>query len=213
MPDRVLMKPSGLNEHEWRLMRQHPIFSAEIIHSLFAESLVAGVRHHHERWDGDGYPDGLAGEEIPAVARAMCVADSYDAMSFRRPYRQGLTDEECLEELERCSGMQFDPAMVAAFRRVLARVAEGRREAADVAGRAAAALTAEECLTLRETRDEIKPEHAAVTEKLRRAQRRGRPHASTSRCTGGTGGGRSSLRTPAPTRAAARTPPTPETKS
>ncbi|HEX4929946.1 MAG TPA: GAF domain-containing protein, partial [Gaiellaceae bacterium] len=56
VPDRVLMKPSGLNEHEWRLMRQHPMFSAEIIHSLFAESLVAGVRHHHERWDGGGYP-------------------------------------------------------------------------------------------------------------------------------------------------------------
>ena len=170
VPDRVLMKPSGLNEHEWRLMRQHPMFSAEIIHSLFAESLVAGVRHHHERWDGGGYPDGLAAEEIPSVARAMCVADSYDAMSFRRPYRQGLTDEECLEELERCSGVQFDPAMVAAFLRVLARVAEGRRDAAAVAGRAAAALTVEECLALREARGEIAPGRAAVAEKLRQTR-------------------------------------------
>ena len=133
--DRVLLKPSGLNGHEWELMRQHPIFSAEIIRPLFDEALVEGVRHHHERWDGDGYPDGLAGEAIPAIARAMCVADSYDAMSFRRPYRQGLTDEECLEELERCSGVQFDPEMVAAFRRVLERIAEGRRFAAGVAGR------------------------------------------------------------------------------
>ena len=127
VPDRVLLKPSGLNGHEWELMRQHPIFSAEIIRPLFDEALVEGVRHHHERWDGDGYPDGLAGEAIPAIARAMCVADSYDAMSFRRPYRQGLTDEECLEELERCSGVQFDPEMVAAFRRVLEHIAEGRR--------------------------------------------------------------------------------------
>ena len=173
VPDRVLLKPSGLNEHEWRLMRQHPIFSAEIIRSLFSEALVAGVRHHHERWDGKGYPDGLAGEEIPPVARAMCVADSYDAMSFRRPYRQGLTDEECLEELERCTGVQFDPAMVASFRRVLARVAESRRHAAGIAGLAAAALTAEECLALREARDEIRPEHAAVTEKLREARELG----------------------------------------
>ncbi len=169
VPDRVLLKPSGLNDHEWQLMRQHPIFSAEIIRSLFAEALVAGVRHHHERWDGDGYPDGLAGEEIPSVARAMCVADSYDAMSFRRPYRQGLTDEECLAELERCCDAQFDPAMVAAFRRVLARVAQSRRYAAAAAARAAAALTAEECLALREGRGKDRPEAATVTDKLRAA--------------------------------------------
>ena len=162
MPDRVLLKPSGLNGHEWELMRQHPIFSAEIIRPLFDEALVEGVRHHHERWDGDGYPDGLAGETIPAIARAMCVADSYDAMSFRRPYRQGLTDEECLEELERCGGVQFDPEMVTAFRRVLERIAEGRRFAAGVAGRAAAALDPEECLAVREYRDERSPEYASI---------------------------------------------------
>ncbi|MBE0528822.1 MAG: GAF domain-containing protein, partial [Thermoleophilia bacterium] len=115
VPDRVLLKPSGLNAHEWELMRQHPLFSADIIHPLFDDALVEGVRHHHERWAGDGYPAGLAGEEIPPIARAMCVADSYDAMSFRRPYRQGYTDEECLDELERCRGIQFDPAIVDAF--------------------------------------------------------------------------------------------------
>ena len=172
---------------------------------------MAGVRHHHERWDGDGYPDGLAGEEIPAVARAMCVADSYDAMSFRRPYRQGLTDEECLEELERCSGVQFDPAMVAAFRRVLARVAEGRRDAAAVAGRAAAALTAEECLTLREARDEIAARIRLGDGEAARRPAPRTPARSTSRCTGGTGGGRSSW--PTPRRAPARTRRTPATRS
>ena len=167
VPDRVLLKPSGLNAHEWELMRQHPIFSAEIIRPLFDDPLVDGVRHHHERWSGEGYPDGLAGEDIPLIARAMCVVDSYDAMSFRRPYRQGLTAEECLRELERCGGDQFDPTMVAAFRRVLDRIAEGRRTAAGIAGRAAAALTADECIVLREYRDEHRPEYATVARKLR----------------------------------------------
>ncbi len=167
VPDRVLLKPSGLNVHEWELMRQHPIFSAEIIRPLFDDALVDGVRHHHERWSGDGYPDGLAGEDIPLIARAMCVADSYDAMSFRRPYRQGLTADECIDELERCAGDQFDPAMVAAFRHVLEGVAEGRRAAAGIAGRAAAALDADECSMLREYRDETRPEYASVTRKLR----------------------------------------------
>jgi diguanylate cyclase (GGDEF)-like protein/excisionase family DNA binding protein len=175
VPDRVLLKPSGLNSHEWTLMRQHPIFSAEIIQPLFDDQLVEGVRHHHERWDGGGYPEGLAGEAIPPIARAMCVADSYDAMSFRRPYHTGLTDRECLEELERCSGVQFDPRMVAALRRVLERLAKGRRVAAGVAGRAAAGLTAQECLLLRELRDPSRPEHAAVVEKLRTARGDGAP--------------------------------------
>jgi diguanylate cyclase (GGDEF)-like protein len=175
VPDRVLLKPSGLNSHEWKLMRQHPIFSAEIIQPLFDDQLAAGVRHHHERWDGDGYPEGLAGEAIPPIARAMCVADSYDAMSFRRPYRQGLTDQECLEELERCSDVQFDPDMVSAFRHVLERLAKGRRLAAEVARRAAADLTAQECHLLRELPDRSRPEYASAVEKLRKARGDGAP--------------------------------------
>ena len=124
--DRVLLKPSGLNSREWELMRQHPIFSADILRPLFADDLVLGVRHHHEHWDGTGYPDGLAGAAIPLMARAMCVADSYDAMSFRRPYRQALRYHEALVELDHCSGTQFDPQIVAAFKRVLARLNEQR---------------------------------------------------------------------------------------
>ena len=85
--DRVLLKAGPLTSEEWELVRQHPGISAEIVRPLFDEELVAGVRHHHERFDGRGYPDGLAGEAIPLVARAMCVVDCYDAMSCQRPYR------------------------------------------------------------------------------------------------------------------------------
>ena len=102
-------------------MKQHPTISAEIIESLLDEEYVAGVRHHHERYDGTGYPDGLAGEEIPFIARLLCLVDSYDAMSSRRVYRPALTYDECVVELRSCSGTQFDPELVDAFVRVLGR--------------------------------------------------------------------------------------------
>ena len=113
--DRVLLKPSRLNQQEWDQMREHPVVSADIIRPLFPPELVLGVRHHHEHYDGTGYPDGLAGEEIPTLARAMAVVDAYDAMSCRRPYKAALTYTECLTELRECSGTQFDPDMVGAF--------------------------------------------------------------------------------------------------
>ncbi len=108
-------------------MHQHPGISAEIVRPLFEAELVAGVRHHHEHYDGRGYPDGLAGEEIPLLARALCVVDCYDAMSCQRPYREALGYEQCLAELERCAGRQFDPEMVTAFRRVLRASSAGGR--------------------------------------------------------------------------------------
>ena len=101
--DRVLLKAGPLTSEEWELMRQHPGISAEIVRPLLDEELVAGVRHHHEHWDGSGYPAGLAGEAIPELARAMCVVDSYDAMSCERPYRSALSYRQCLAELRRCS--------------------------------------------------------------------------------------------------------------
>jgi diguanylate cyclase (GGDEF)-like protein/excisionase family DNA binding protein len=137
--DRVLLKAGPLTSEEWELMRQHPGISAEIVRPLFDEELVAGVRHHHERLDGKGYPDGLAGEAIPLIARAMCVVDCYDAMSCERPYRRALSYRQCLAELRRCAGTQFDPDMVVAFERALKRLS-GRRASVDALAAQAAAL-------------------------------------------------------------------------
>ncbi len=141
--DRVLLKPSRLNQQEWEQMREHPVVSADIIRPLFPQELVLGVRHHHEHYDGTGYPDGLAGEGIPSLARAMAVVDAYDAMSCRRPYKTALTYTECLTELRECSGTQFDPEMVDAFLRVLEDIARRRIAAGEVAAQAASRIRGE----------------------------------------------------------------------
>ena len=165
--DRVLLKPGMLNSEEWDLMRQHPVLSADIIRTLFEEDLVLGVRHHHERWDGAGYPDGLSGEEIPLAARAMCVVDSYDAMSFHRPYRQAFDADGCLEELRRCRGRQFDPAITDAFFEVLGDLETRRRQADEVAAEAAARIDADRHLRLRRRQDEAGDDYAEIAALLR----------------------------------------------
>ncbi len=86
-----------------------------MLESLGVEPIADWVLHHHERWDGNGYPDRLRGEEIPLASRIIFVADAYDAMTSDRVYRRRLTDEEALSELVRCAGTQFDPSTVAAF--------------------------------------------------------------------------------------------------
>lgn len=116
IPERVLLKPGKLTAEEFEVMKQHPVIGAEIIkHLKNAASIIGGIRHHHERWDGMGYPDGLAGEQIPAMARVIQMADSYDAMTSHRPYRRGMTHEEVIFEVERCKGSQFDPKMAEIF--------------------------------------------------------------------------------------------------
>jgi diguanylate cyclase (GGDEF)-like protein len=135
--DDVLFKPGRLSESEMAELRHHPVVSAGIIQPLFGEDLTMAVRHHHERWDGSGYPDGLAGEQIPEIARALCLVDSYDAMSYQRPHHTALTYDECVEELKRCAGHQFDADFVEAFLRVLGRLSE-RRAVARAAAQAAA---------------------------------------------------------------------------
>ena len=152
--DRVLLKPGRLNQQEWDQMREHPVVSADIIRPLFPQDLVDTVRHHHERYDGKGYPDGLAAEAIPMIARAMAVVDAYDAMSCRRPYKPALTYPECLAELNRCRGTQFDPAMVDAFLTVLEDVARRRARAEEIARAAASRIRGESHLQLRSRDDE-----------------------------------------------------------
>jgi HD-GYP domain-containing protein (c-di-GMP phosphodiesterase class II) len=112
----VLHKPGALTDEEWQLVREHPAQSAHIIGAVarFAQ-YVPGARHHHERYDGKGYPDGLAGEAIPLDARILAVADAYDAMTSDRSYRPALSHAEALARLQADVGTQFDPACVAAF--------------------------------------------------------------------------------------------------
>ncbi|MBI3601099.1 MAG: GAF domain-containing protein, partial [Nitrospinae bacterium] len=112
----ILDKPGKLTEEEFKLIKQHPAKGAEILSPIKQiRHVIPIVRHHHERYDGRGYPDGLKGEEIPLMARIMCVADSVDAMGADRPYRKGLSMDVIIGELKKCSGSQFDPKVVDVF--------------------------------------------------------------------------------------------------
>ena len=173
--ERVLLKAGPLTSEEWELIRQHPGISAEIVRPLFDEELVAGVRHHHERFDGGGYPDGLRGAEIPLLARAMCVVDCYDAMSCERPYRRALSYRQCLAELKHCSGTQFDPAMVDAFRRALQRLWRRRARVDALAAQAAGLIDPAEHALLRSRADEARAEYAQMVSALRQLRHRHPP--------------------------------------
>lgn len=131
--DLILRKPGRLSDDEFAVIQRHPVDGSEILRHLSPyRHIVEIVRHHHERWDGRGYPDGLAGEEIPFGSRVIAVADTYDAMTTDRPYRRALTHEEAIAELRRGAGSQFDPAIVAAFERAVARASTAVREKAAV---------------------------------------------------------------------------------
>ena len=113
----VLNKAGKLTDEEYSLMKRHTEIGYEMMSSLGDQipGVIDGIRYHHERYDGKGYPDGLAGEDIPLVARILCLADSYDAMTSNRVYRKRLTSEEVRGELIRCSGSQFDPNLTDRF--------------------------------------------------------------------------------------------------
>ncbi|MBI3814857.1 MAG: HD-GYP domain-containing protein, partial [Nitrospinae bacterium] len=112
----ILDKPGKLTDEEFKLIKQHPAKGAEILSPIKQiRHVIPIVRHHHERYDGKGYPDGLKGEEIPMMARIMCIADSVDAMGADRPYRKGLSMDVIIGELKKCSGSQFDPKVVDVF--------------------------------------------------------------------------------------------------
>jgi len=116
VPDAILYKPGRLTGEERALMARHPEVGAEILAGIeFLADAAKVVRCHHERWDGTGYPDGLAGEEIPLVARVFAVADVIDALTTDRPYRLGLPLDEARAMISQASGAHFDPDVVAAF--------------------------------------------------------------------------------------------------
>ena len=119
VPDSVLNKPGKLTDSEYEIMKQHPIVGADILKDIKIPGLDIGAKYHHERYDGKGYPSGLKGEDIPFIARIICVADAYDAMSSNRVYRKRFSEEKILEELERSRGTQFDPQIAEAFIRLL----------------------------------------------------------------------------------------------
>lgn len=116
VPNEILNKPSRLTEEEFQVMKSHPEMSAEILSGFtIFEKAAVNAKHHHERFDGRGYPDGLKEDKIPLCARIILIADTFDAMTSTRPYRKGLPYAVAYEELLRFSGSQFDPKLVQAF--------------------------------------------------------------------------------------------------
>lgn len=114
VPDEIINKPSRLSDEEFSFIRRHPVIGGDILKSISSfPELGQGARYHHERFDGRGYPDGLKGSEIPELARIICVADAYDAMASTRSYRGVLPQSVIREEIEKCSGSQFDPVIAA----------------------------------------------------------------------------------------------------
>lgn len=119
VPDAILYKPEPLTDEERALMARHPVIGAAILRDIaFLGEAKHVVRHHHERWDGGGYPDGLRGEEIPLAARVFAVADTLDALTSDRPYRPASPLAAAREIIRRGAGTQFDPAVVDAFERL-----------------------------------------------------------------------------------------------
>jgi len=119
MPDNILLKPARLSDEELAIMQQHSEIGAQIVLATEldgSKEAALVIRHHHEHWDGSGYPDGLAGEDIPICSRIVGIADSYDAMAIPRPYHDGKTHEMVMEMLDSETGQKHDPELMKVFR-------------------------------------------------------------------------------------------------
>jgi HD-GYP domain-containing protein (c-di-GMP phosphodiesterase class II) len=122
VPESILHKPGPLTDEEWEVMKTHPEVGEHILRPIQSlNAILPIVRHHHERWDGGGYPDKLAGRAIPLGARIVSVCDAYRAMTEDRPYRKALTTAEARKELHEGAGTQFDPECVDAMLRAVDR--------------------------------------------------------------------------------------------
>ena len=117
--DSILAKKGGLDRFEYEMVREHPVLGEKMLRSTAAQDILPWVLHHHERWDGGGYPAGLAGNAIPFEARIIALCDAYDAMRSDRPYREGLTEAGALVELAAMAGGQFDPELTREFIQVV----------------------------------------------------------------------------------------------
>ena len=116
VPDSILWKPGKLTDEEWVEMRKHVEYGFKMLKSIhFLRDAALIVQHHHERYDGSGYPNRMSGDNIVIGARIFAIADTYDAMTTNRPYRKALTDRDAREEIKRCNGAQFDPRITEAF--------------------------------------------------------------------------------------------------
>jgi putative nucleotidyltransferase with HDIG domain len=109
----ILRKEARLTPEEWAIIKEHPGDGADLVATMTRlRDMVPAIKHHHENWDGSGYPDGLARDQIPLASRVIMLADTLDAMTTKRPYRDPLSEEHVRAEFERCKGRQFDPMMV-----------------------------------------------------------------------------------------------------
>lgn len=123
IPTDILVKPGRLDKNEIEVMKAHPLHSAEMIQHLdnvpFFRFMIPGIKYHHEKFEGDGYPNALQGSDIPLFARLISVVDSFDAMTNARPYRNALAEEKAIEEIRTFSGRQFDPHLAKYFLQLL----------------------------------------------------------------------------------------------
>ncbi|MCB1155754.1 HD-GYP domain-containing protein, partial [bacterium] len=116
VPEAVLCKNGRLTDEEFAEIRRHPQVGYDILRGIpLLQDVLPGVLHHHERWDGRGYPSNASGDSIPQIARIICLADTFDAMSSNRSYRAAMPREKVFEELRKCAGTQFDPDLVGPF--------------------------------------------------------------------------------------------------